>query len=575
MQLWGGSWAQRGRLVSGLVLFAFAATHFLDHALGLVSLDAAVRVDAWRLAIVRSTVGTAILGAALLAHVALAARRVVGRRTFRLPAREWVQTAFGFAIPVLLLPHVVNTRVADNLFGVRATYAYELARIWPDAFVQQSVLLPVVRVHGCIGLHAWLRMSTWYARALPTLFGLAVLLPFAATAGVSVQGRAVAASIEAPGTRRAFEASTRWPDAAAWASIDGMTRRSRVAYAGLLAGLAATVGVQAIRSRKARRIPIRYAGGPEVRAEPGTSLLEVSRRHGIAHTAVCGGRGRCSTCRVLVLAGTAPPPSEAELRTLRAVGAEPAVRLACQVRPTGPLTILPLLKPVPDAVASRAAAEVPAALERDLAVLFVDMRGFTALTESRLPFDIISILNQFFAAVGQPIHDAGGWIANYAGDGVIALFGGEAGPAQTCRAALLACAGVDGAVADLNHRLGDELRHPIRVAMGLHAGLHVMGRIGFGASGTTSVVGLAVNVASRLETMAKGAGAQLALSRAVAEHANLDIGGLRAECAEVRGVSAPVEVVFVKAARDLLARLRDAGLSGGGTTRVGEQPRRG
>ena len=62
--LWRGTLAQRLRLASGLVLFAFAATHFLNHALGLISLDAMLAFDAMRLAVTRSWPGTAILTAA-------------------------------------------------------------------------------------------------------------------------------------------------------------------------------------------------------------------------------------------------------------------------------------------------------------------------------------------------------------------------------------------------------------------------------------------------------------------------------------------------------------------------------
>ncbi len=539
MNLWGGSRAQQARLISGLVLFAFAGTHFVNHALGLVSLDAALAVDAWRLVVIRSLPGTVILVAAVAVHVVLAAWRVVRRRTFRLPVREWLQIALGFAIPILLLPHIINTRLADSL-GLHRTYTTEVGRIWMTAFLDQSVLLLIVWVHGCIGLHYWLRSSSWYDRLAPVLLGVAVLIPFAAVAGASVQGRAVPHDGSLPPQNIA-------------AHLAEATDRSREVYGILLGLVLALVALQAFRSRRARRIPIRYAGGPTVRTEAGPSLLEISRRHGIPHTSVCGGRGRCSTCRVLILEGTAPPPSDAELRTLRAIGAGPDVRLACQVRPTHALTLFPLLKASADLQVPQAAEASGG--ERELAVLFVDMRGFTALTESRLPFDIIYILNRFFASVGQPIHDVGGWIANYAGDGLIALFGDETGAAATCRAALVACAEIDRAAADLNRRMGAERRQPTRIAMGLHVGLHVVGRVGYGTGQAASVIGFAMNVASRLEAMAKGANVQLAVSRVVAEHGGLDIAGLRAEPADVRGLSAPIEVVFVPAAVDLLDRL--------------------
>jgi len=83
--LWRGSIVQRLRLVSGLVLFTFALTHFLNHAVGLISIGAMTRVDSWRVAVIRSLPGTVVLLAALLAHVGLAIGRLASMRSWRLP----------------------------------------------------------------------------------------------------------------------------------------------------------------------------------------------------------------------------------------------------------------------------------------------------------------------------------------------------------------------------------------------------------------------------------------------------------------------------------------------------------
>ena len=553
--LWRGSIVQRLRLISGLVLFVFAATHFLTHALGLVSLEAMNAVGAYRVVVTRSLAGSVVLATALIAHVALAAWSLLRRRSWTMPPWQWVQIALGFLIPLQLLPHIVGTGVAARAFGVRTDYSYELARIWTATILPQSLLLLAVWVHGCVGLHFWLRLWAGYTRALPVLFALAVLVPFAALAGVSVQGRAVAAVMADPTGAAALRAATRWPDAAAWEQIDAWDIDARFAYGAGLAALALTVGLLTAAALRRKRIAVRYVDGPRVWSEPGPTLLDISRRNAIPHVAVCGGRGRCSTCRVLVIEGAEhlTPPEADERRTLQAVAAGPHVRLACQACPTGSVTILPMLKAERAREIGRAGPM--AGTERDLAVLFVDLRGFTALTERRLPFDVIFILNQFFAAVGEPIHAAGGWIANYAGDGVIALFDDAAGMGGACRAALVAAAGIDEAMIALNERLIAETRLPMRVAMGLHAGPHVMGSVGFGAGHPTAVIGLPMNVASRLEALAKQAGVQLALSRVVADHAGLDTAGLRMEPIEVRGLSRPLDVVFVPSAGALLGRL--------------------
>ncbi|WP_245504073.1 adenylate/guanylate cyclase domain-containing protein [Lichenihabitans psoromatis] len=556
--LWRGSLVQKARLVSGLILFAFATAHFFNHALGLVSLDAMLTFDDWRIAIDRSIIGSIVLLAALLIHVALATWKMVRRRTLRLPIAEWAQIVLGFAIPIFLLPHIVNTRVAATAFGVSDTYSYELARIWPASFVPQSVLLLLVWIHGCLGLHFWLRSTPLYRRLAPLLLAIAVLLPFAALAGSSVQGRIIEAAIRDPAQLQALKAETHWPDERASASIQSVREDAQNGYVVGLFAIAAAVALGLAVSQRAKRIQVQYVGGPLVRTELGPTLLEISRRNKIPHLSTCGGRGRCSTCRVLVLSGgaEAAPPSDAERKTLKTIGAADNVRLACQLRPSAAITIMPLLKSATTEQRLPAMAEADTAAERELAVLFVDMRGFTALTESRLPFDVIYILNQFFGTVGGPIHANDGWITNYAGDGLIALFGDPAGLAATCRSAMVAAAEIDRALSALNERLVNEMRQPLRIAMGLHAGPHVLGRVGYGEKPAISVVGLAMNVASRLEAMAKTAGVQMAVSQIVADHGRLDTRDLRAEATAVRGLSAPIDVVFVEAARDLLPRLQ-------------------
>jgi len=99
-------------LTSGLVLFTFAATHFLNHAVGLFNLEAMDQVQQWRLAVTRSLPGMIILAAALFTHIIFGLLKLLRRRTLRLPAWELAQLILGLAIPFLLLPHIVDTHVA-------------------------------------------------------------------------------------------------------------------------------------------------------------------------------------------------------------------------------------------------------------------------------------------------------------------------------------------------------------------------------------------------------------------------------------------------------------------------------
>ena len=129
--LWRGDILQRLRLVSGLILFAFATTHFLNHALGLINVDLMQDAQQWRWVVTRSLPGTLVLTAALVTHIGLALYKLALRTTLRMPPWELIQLALGLTIPFLLFPHIVNTRIAHDYFGVN------LEIVW--AVVQQEL----------------------------------------------------------------------------------------------------------------------------------------------------------------------------------------------------------------------------------------------------------------------------------------------------------------------------------------------------------------------------------------------------------------------------------------------------
>lgn len=555
--LWRGSLAQRVRLGSGLLLFAFAGTHFLNHALGLVSLDAMVSFDHLRTALTRSLPGGILLALALLVHAGAALAKIAQRHTFRLPPWEWMQLLLGLAIPLLLLPHIVNTRVSNLLLGIDTSYPYELRKIWTDMMPAQSTLLLLVWLHGCLGLHYWLRLVPRYRLLAPYLLVGASLLPCAALLGVVTQGRHMAELTADPSAFAALKAQTHWPDEQTTALIVRWRAEAQAGFY-VIAALALLFGIgRNLRQRQAMQIPVQYVSGPLVKASEAPTLLEVSRMHNIPHMSVCGGRGRCSTCRVLIVGDESGlfPPGETELQTLRSVGAPANVRLACQAHVRAASTIMPLVRmgrgnDVPVFVQG----DPDGSEERELAVLFVDIRGFTAMTEKKLPYDVVYLLNNFLHTVGQAVYGSGGWINDRAGDGVLAVFGDPSGLVGACRSALLACAEVDRLIAQLNLKLESELAEPLRVAMGLHCGPHVHGLIGIGESASMSVVGPAVNVASRLESVAKEMNVQLAMSVDAAIYAGVDTEGLLRRSTFIRGNAEPLDVLLIDSARQLLPR---------------------
>src|SRR5438093_1330143 len=273
-----------------------------------------------------------------------------------------------------------------------------------------------------------------------------------------------------------------------------------------------------------RSVRITYPTGRVVTAPSGFTILDASRLAGVPHASVCGGRGRCSTCRVRVLHGLhdLPAPSEAERRVLARVGAAPDVRLACQTRPLLDVAVEPLLAPsVPPAEAF--GTDVRQGHEQELAVLFADLRGFTRMAEHKLPYDVVFVLNRYFQAVGTAITGAGGVTNQFTGDGVMALFGIESGPATGARQALTAARAMVEGVAAPSCELAGDLPTPLRIGIGIHAGPAVVARMGWGESLYLTAVGDTVHVAARLEQATKDYGAELVVSEDAARHAALDL----------------------------------------------------
>ena len=549
-----GSILQKLALGSGLVLFAFAATHFLNTALGLVHLETMHQVQDWRLMVTRSWPGTIVLAGALGIHVVLALYKLARRATFRMPPWEAVQIGLGLAIPFFLFPHIVNTRIASSLFGVGDNYLYELARLWPASALIQSMLLLMVWMHGCLGIHFWLRLHEPYRAAQPFLLVAALALPLAALGGFMVSGRAVAALIENPDMLARVKQLTAWPDAAASEALAGYRFLVRAIFAAALALALAFAGWRYFARLATPKLVIKFQGGPTLKVAPGPTLLEISRMNKVPHAAICGGRSRCSTCRVRIDEGadTLPSPSFSEAFTLSSIGAPVNVRLACQIRPTSSLTVTRLLRPGSVGPQDADLKETDSAgVEKPLVAMFLDLRDFTQMSQGRLPYDVVYILNEFFAATGAAITEEGGWIDKFLGDGLLAIFGQQDGVEAGSRQALRAARAIDLALDHVNAKLEAEIGRPLRVGIGLHAGPLLIGRIGYGESIDLTVIGNTVNVASRLESLTKEKGFQIVLSRTVADFAGWSTGDIPRATVGVRGVAQPIEVLGIARGRDL------------------------
>lgn len=293
-----------------------------------------------------------------------------------------------------------------------------------------------------------------------------------------------------------------------------------------------------------------------IEADRAETLLRAALRAGIPHVHACGGQGRCSTCRVGVIEGIefCDPRNPTECSMATRLRLDRTVRLACQTTFRDRLVVRRLVLDDDDtALTSIASAGVRTiGRERSPAILFADLRGFTAFAESLPPYDVIHVLNRWLRAMSLAATSHGGSVNTIMGDGLMALFdqpeppvtpetpetpdnpGGpndeRSSPSSVVPAApgdaaipsdppaLRAVhAGLDmiRAMHPLNDYLGQVYGRGLRMGVGIHQGPVVLGAVGLpGQTGSPHVtaIGDAVNFASRIEQATKPTGRPMLIS---------------------------------------------------------------
>lgn len=550
--------ARQVRLVCGIILFSYVVSHFLNHALGNISVDAMEVGVYYHTAFWQFLPVAIVFYTAALTHMGLGVYALYQRRQFRWKTIEPLQLVLGLSIPALVMAHVIGVRLGQALYGHQKLYPQELYlffvgsnRIW-----SMTILLIIAWVHGCIGIYFWLRLKPFFVRAAPYLLAAAVLIPTLALLGVYQGGRSIAVEAD-DGEWRTHNLTRRQVGTTAEAdTLERITGGLTIGYVGLLGLALAARGVRALRERRGGMIALSYGNGKTVRVPKGLSVLEASLRHNVPHASVCGGRARCSTCRIRIIGDHAalPEPSPREAFVLARVGtADPSIRLACQLRPDSDLSFFQLF--MPHTLSGNAHASAPTRIgqERYLVSLFVDMRGSTQLAEKRLPFDTVFIVNRFLGAVSQAVIENGGQPNQFVGDGMLALFGLSADPQQACRQALKAAAGIATHIDELNELLSHDLRQPIRFGIGIHGGEVIIGDIGYRDHIVFTALGDAVNVAARLQDMTKTLACEAIVSEEVRRTAGLADDALPQQEVAIRGRDEPMAVRVVADARELSA----------------------
>ena len=507
-------------MASGLVLFSYISAHLVNHALGLVSLAAAEKGLEYATEVWYSLPGTILLYGAALVHFLLALWSIYERRTFRLPPAELLRIALGFSLPIILIGHFANTRLAYDMFGLSSDYTRVIANLWAaDSQGMQLGLLAPGWAHGCMGLHFAFNRRPLYRRLRFVLFAVALLLPVFSAFGFVAMGRELSTNAAAAA------AAQEYLSAAHSAERVGLARWHNGLLIGYFSIIGAVFGARAVRNllehSANRLISISYPGRT-VRVPRGWSVLEASRGFHLPHASMCGGRARCSTCRVQVAAGEDRCPAAAtdERATLDRIGAASDVRLACQLRPSGDIAVVPLVR---TALPVYRPPARPHSVERDVVVMFCDFLNCEELARDGMPQDLLYLLKLYGERLGDAIRAAGGTLANVGPDGLFALFGIDHEPARAARHALAAASEIERVISDLDNRLGREAHRKLRVGVSIHAGRAAVAEIGASDPPAFIAVGEAVDVANELRKLAGSHGKPFAISEPVTTAAGIDL----------------------------------------------------
>jgi adenylate cyclase len=546
IQLWPRpSVIRKVRLYTGLVLFTYITAHLLNHSLGNYSL--ALAEDGLRIHkfVWQSVIGTIVLYGAFILHFALGLYALYERRMAHWSFSELAQLLLGLAVPPLLATHLAGTRIAFAAYGIDKGYAQVLYSFWvssPYICMIQQALVIVAWTHGCIGIWFWFRLQPWFARVRSPLLCATVLLPVLALLGFLQSGREVVALAHDPAWRSVALSPVRTGVRAQNLWLANLRDNFLIFDGGAIVLVLLARLVRVSLEQRRPRITVTYPDGRRQTVPVGFSVLEASQMASIPHAAICGGRGRCTLCRVrLIGAHDLEPPGTAERRLLRRLGADPAtVRQACQIRPTTDISVVPLVRAAESEslIRRRHAAAIPQ--ERFMVFVFVDMRDSTRLAASRPPYDAMFILGRFVNAVSEAVVEAGGQAAEFRGDAVVGEFGRRTDARTACRQAISSLPLIARNLGRLSDMLRDDLGGPVRFAIGVDGSSTVSGEIGYGDHTTVTAFGQALSVAARLQDLTKELACEALVSDEVMRLGNIDTEGFPPYTAVLRGFDRPV-----------------------------------
>lgn len=252
-----------------------------------------------------------------------------------------------------------------------------------------------------------------------------------------------------------------------------------------------------------------------------SNLLQAAVEAGVPIAHLCGGRGRCSTCRVRIVEGhdVLSDRTEREGAMADRLDFPDDVRLACQTEVAGSVRLWRL---VLDRIDVEMASQLgeghyvgPVGREVEgAAVMFADVAGFTTMSETLPAYDVVHILNRFFNRSGLAIESNNGRVDNYMGDGLLAVFG-TSGETDCAFSAVRSGLEVLDVAADMDRYVSMIYGHAFKVRIGIGIGEVIYGLMGGEASARETVIGDVVNTASRLESANKATGTSMLVTAGV------------------------------------------------------------
>jgi adenylate cyclase len=256
--------------------------------------------------------------------------------------------------------------------------------------------------------------------------------------------------------------------------------------------------------------------------QTGDTILEVSLKNNIPHYHACYGNARCTTCRIQVLQGkqNLTPRTPAEQKVAQEKNWPEEIRLACQTEILGEVTIRQLVTESTQANSNSVGDSlVNMGYERSLVIMFCDVVNFTNFVSLHLPYDVVYLLNRYYKEICEPILAHQGYIDKYMGDGIMVVFGlEEIDPVKNCLNAVQASLQMYERVKDLNRHTVKDFSYEFNMRTGLHYGLVIVGEIGHPSKRQLTVLGDAVNVASRIEAANKEFGTKILASQEILDH---------------------------------------------------------